>query len=60
MKNTVTETAEQRQAGSFEELLSINVGKEVTITTVNLGTVTGKILGVNGDTILLSTAAERR
>lgn len=50
-------TQEERKASgnpaSYPEFLSLNIGKQVTLRTVNLGDVTGKLVSVQGDTIMI-------
>ncbi len=53
--NTEQEIKNENQASSMESFLQLNVGKTVTLTTVNLGVVTGKIVVVQGDIITLET-----
>ncbi len=55
VKNVLREVSTTTQAGSFDEFLRLNVGKKVTLTTVNMGVITGTIVGVNGDTVLLKS-----
>lgn len=51
--NTERGVTSETPASSFEDFLRINVGKEATLTTVNLGTVVGTIVAVQGDIITL-------
>lgn len=44
-----------RPSMSFAETLRLNIGKDVTVTTATLGTRTGKLLGVQGEMIVLQT-----
>lgn len=53
---TQEERSDTIKPGSFEEFLSYNIGKEVTIQTVNLGEQKGKLFNVQGDTIMLERA----
>ncbi|MCE9559698.1 MAG: hypothetical protein K8R88_12190 [Armatimonadetes bacterium] len=50
---TSVPTSIARKASSFAELLTLNVGKAVTITTVNLGTLAGSIESMDGETVTL-------
>jgi hypothetical protein len=53
-------TQEERKStsspGTYPEFLALNVGKEVSLTTVNLGEIKGKLLSVVGDTIMIERA----
>lgn len=51
---TQEERTEQAKPGSFEEFLSLNVGKPVTIQTVNLGQQQGTLMNVQGDILMLN------
>ncbi len=44
------------QAGSLDQLLALNLGKQLKFTTVNFGVISGRILSVHGDHLLISTA----
>ncbi|MEQ1824039.1 MAG: hypothetical protein ABL949_16135 [Fimbriimonadaceae bacterium] len=44
------------QAGSLDQILALNLGKPLKFSTVNFGQVSGKILSIHGDHLLISTA----
>lgn len=49
--STTREVTRETSPGSFGELLSAAVGKDVMITTVNLGTFSGRLLSAAGDLV---------
>jgi len=53
IRNTEQEIKSDVPAASFEDLLRSNIGRDVTLTTVNLGIVIGKILAIQGDVLTL-------
>ncbi len=50
---TIEESTEKFTPGSFEEFLRLNLGREVSIQTMNMGEQKGKLLNVTPETILL-------
>ncbi len=48
----------ERAPANLSDMLSAAVGKEVAITTVNLGTLSGKLLSADGDLVMVRVGQE--
>lgn len=55
VKNVAIEKTNTVPAASFEDLLSLNKGRQVSLTTINLGLITGKLKAVNTDVVTLES-----
>ncbi len=58
VSNVQQEVKNEVQVASFEDLLRVNIGKDVTLTTVNLGLIAGRIVMVQGDLITIQQGAK--
>lgn len=54
---TLEQRSEPGKPASFDEFLSLNIGKEATIQTGSFGTITGKLYSVLGDTLMIEREA---
>lgn len=54
--STQEEIKSTYQAGSLDQLLALNLGKNLKLTTVNLGVVSGTLMSIHGEHLLVSTA----
>lgn len=55
VKNVAIDKTSTVPASSFEDLLALNKDRQVSLTTINLGLITGKLKAVNGEVVTLDS-----